>query len=63
MDLGKCHFQLDYQEETIQREPAEFLDKHPLNVFEQRTTQLVEVIDSLTYEEGLPTVAEEEIYR
>ncbi|WP_436935208.1 hypothetical protein [Halovenus marina] len=34
MDLGECHFQIDYQGETVPRERAAFLDIHQLNVFD-----------------------------
>lgn len=54
MDLGKCHFQIDYQGETVQRERAEYLDVHPLNVFDQRTDDLVNVLDAIIWEEGVP---------
>lgn len=58
MDLGECHFQIDYRGETIQRDAAGFLDTHPLNVFEQRTDDLVEALESLTWENGRPEVPE-----
>lgn len=54
MDLGECHIQLDYQGETLQREEAAFLDAHPLNVFDRRIDDLVEVLDALTWEDGVP---------
>jgi hypothetical protein len=56
MDLGECHLQLDYRGETLQRETADFLDTHPLNVFEQRMDHLVAVLDVLTWETDRPTV-------
>lgn len=56
MDLGECHFQLDYQGETLQRETAAFIDTHPLNVFDQRTDHLVDVVEALTWENGRPRV-------
>ena len=49
-DLGECHFQIDYQGETVQREAAVYLDTHPLNVVDQRTADLVDVLDSLTWD-------------
>lgn len=61
MDLGDCHFQLDYQEETVQRQPAAFLDVHPLNVFDQRTDHLVEILDALTWTDDRPEVPEHAI--
>jgi hypothetical protein len=54
MDLGECHFQIDYQETTVQRERAAFLDTHPLNVFDQRINELVDVLDALTWEDSGP---------
>ncbi len=54
--LDECHFQVDYRGETVQRTGATFLDAHPLNVFDRRTDQLLEVLDSMTWEDGRPTV-------
>lgn len=56
MDLGNCHFQIDYQNETVQRTAAEFLDTHPLNVFEHRLNQLIPILNALTWEHDHPTV-------
>lgn len=61
MDLGKCHFQLDYQRKTVQQAEAEFLDVHPLNVFDRRIDDLVAVLNALTWEDGGPHLPEEEI--
>ncbi|WP_255171280.1 hypothetical protein [Natrononativus amylolyticus] len=58
-DLGECHFQIDYQGETVQRENAAFLDVHPLNVFDQRIEDLVEVLNALTWEDGVPRLPNE----
>lgn len=58
-DLGECHFQLDFDGETLQREAAEYLDAHPLNVFDQRVDRLVEVLDAVEWTEGLPRVPEQ----
>ncbi|GAA0669232.1 hypothetical protein GCM10009020_13950 [Natronoarchaeum mannanilyticum] len=57
-EFGECHFQIDYRGETVQRTTAEFLDVHPLNVFDRRTTQLVDVLDSLSWDDDVPTVPE-----
>lgn len=56
MDLGECHFQLDYCDETVQRERAAFLDEHPLNVFDERTDHLVELLASLSWENERPRI-------
>ncbi|MFB6233742.1 MAG: hypothetical protein ABEH61_05745 [Haloarculaceae archaeon] len=56
-ELGTCHFQLDYDGETVQRSEAAYLDAHPLNVFDQRTNDLVDVLDALTWEDGKPQLS------
>lgn len=56
MDLGACHFQLDYRGNTVQRTEATFLDEHPLNVFDRRTDELIEILDSMTWNNGTPRV-------
>ena len=61
MDLGECHFQIDYEGETIQRATAEFLDVHPLNVLDRRLDDLVAVLDALTWEDCVPAVPTEAI--
>ncbi|MFW5924405.1 MAG: hypothetical protein ACOCSP_02255 [archaeon] len=54
VDLGECHLQLDYRGETIQREEATFLDVHPLNVFDRRIDDLVEILEAITWDEERP---------
>jgi len=61
MDLGECHFQIDFQGETVQREEAAFLDAHPLNVFDRRIDDLVDVLDALTWDDGVPDLPKEAI--
>ena len=61
MELGECHLQLDYQGETIRRDEAAFLDTHPLNVFDQRIEHLVAILDSITWEDGIPLVPEPKV--
>ncbi|WP_440763277.1 hypothetical protein [Natronorubrum sp. DTA7] len=58
MDLGACHFQIDYGGETVQRNEAPTLDMHPLNVFDQRTDHLPEILDSLDWDQETPFVPE-----
>jgi hypothetical protein len=60
-DIGECHFQIDYRDETVQRASAAFLDTHPLNVFDERTDQLVAILEQLTWEDGLPTVPKDAV--
>lgn len=60
-DLGECHLQLDYEGETVQRESATFLEMHPLNVFDQRITEVVEVLDAVTWEHDRPRIPSEAV--
>ena len=61
MNLGECHFQIDHHGETVQRDSAEFLDTHPLNVFDQRVDDLVDVLDALTWEHTTPQVPKQAV--
>lgn len=60
-DLGECHFQIDHQGETVQREKAEFLDVHPLNVLDRRIDGLVGILDALRWQDGVPHLPHEAI--
>ncbi|MFB6362089.1 MAG: hypothetical protein ABEH59_12320 [Halobacteriales archaeon] len=55
IDLGECHFEIDYRGEPVQREPSAFLDAHPLNVLETRIEHLETVLNSFIWEDD-PTV-------
>jgi len=61
MDLGECHFQIDYQGETVQRESAAFLDVHPLNVFDRRIDDLVDILDVIDWDDDIPSVSKENV--
>lgn len=61
MDLGDCHFHIDYLGETVQRHVATVLDAHPLNVFDQRTADLVEVLGAITWDNDGPQVPEQAV--
>lgn len=61
MDLGNCHFQIDYRGKTVQRNESAFLDSHPLNVFEQRTDDLVTILDALRWENDQPSVPKQSV--
>lgn len=61
MDLGTCHFQLDYQGETVQRERAAYLDRHPLNVFDKRTDDLVDALPAIIWEAEVPHLPKNEV--
>ena len=57
-DLGACHFQLDYQDETVVRNPAVFTNSHPLTVLEKRLAQVPLILELLTWENGRPDLAQ-----
>lgn len=40
IDLGKCHFQIDFPDGSTVREIAEYLEAHPLYIFESRLRDL-----------------------
>jgi hypothetical protein len=61
MHLGECHFQIDYQGETVQRVEAEFLDMHPLHVLDRRLDDVVAVLDALTWDDGDTALPDEAI--
>ena len=58
-DLGKCHFQIDYRGDAVQREAVAFLDAHPLNVFDRRLDDLADALDALTWDDEVPTLPSE----
>ena len=60
-ELGECHFQIDYRGETTQRSEAAFLDAHPLNVLDRRLDDLVDALDTLTWDDGIPSLPAEAI--
>jgi hypothetical protein len=61
MDLGECHFQIDHRGDTVRRAEAAFLDAHPLNVFDRRLDDLVDVLDALTWDGGIPSLPKEAV--
>lgn len=61
MDLGECHFQVDFERRTVQRDSADYLDIHPLNVFDQRVNQLGTILDALTWTDECPSVPRQTI--
>ena len=61
VDLGECHFQIDSQGGTVQRDEAAFLDMHPLNVFDRRINDLVEVLGALTWDSEVPNLPKEAV--
>lgn len=58
-DLDECHYQLDHEGTTIERDAASFIDAHPLNVLEARLDQLRTVIPALDWSGAHPTVPDD----
>lgn len=56
-DLGECHFQLDYGDETVVRKPAVFHDSHPVNVLEGRLSLVPSILELVTWESGRPELS------
>jgi hypothetical protein len=56
-DLGKCHFQLDYGDRTVTREPAIFHDSHPLGVLEERLWMVPSILNLIEWEDGTPLLS------
>lgn len=48
MEHGRCHFQIDYPDGTIDRTPATTLEAHPLTVVEYRLNTLPEELTTIT---------------
>lgn len=53
-DLGRCHLQIEHQNETLTREPATFIDEHPLSVLEQRLAQLSQTLSGVRWDGAFP---------
>jgi len=47
-ELGKCHFQMEYEGDPLQRTEAEYREDHPLNILGKRLDALPEILRSLS---------------
>lgn len=56
MDLGPCHFQIDYRGETVQRETARVVDEHPMNVFDTRLEEFPAILEELSWDDDRPSI-------
>lgn len=54
--LGNCHFQIDYDGQTVSRDSGLFIDRHPLNVLEARLDQLRSLLPDLDWSEATPSL-------
>lgn len=51
-DLGPVHLQVNQDGSAVDREPATFLDEHPMAVLEARLRQLPEALASVRWTDG-----------
>lgn len=57
-ELGNCHLQVDFEGNPTQRTAAQQLDKHPLNVFDERLQALPKILRETSWEGDSPEVDE-----
>lgn len=53
-ELGPAHLQVNHGSTVVTREPAQFVDSHPLDVVERRLAALGEVVTAVEWAEGRP---------
>lgn len=53
--LGEVHVQVNDESGPVARDPARFIDKHPLAVLEARLEQLPALVDAVEWQDGAPT--------
>lgn len=53
-DLGPVHLQVNDRSTAIDRQPAPFIDSHPLDVLERRLESLPDAILAVEWEDGRP---------
>jgi hypothetical protein len=51
----------DWSGKTVQRAGAEFVEAHPLNVFDRRIDDFVNVVKTLRWEDSIPNLPMENI--
>ncbi|MDZ7688494.1 MAG: hypothetical protein U5J64_07210 [Halobacteriales archaeon] len=51
-NLGPVHLQMNRGSDVVAREPAEFLDSHPLDVVGRRVDALKNLVPAVDFEEG-----------
>lgn len=54
-NLGPVHLQVNDGSTPIDRQPARFVDSHPLDVVEQRFGELEKTVRGVEWEDGQPT--------
>ncbi len=53
-DSGPVHLQVNHGSTVVTREPAQFVDSHPLDVVERRLAALGEVVTAVEWDGGRP---------
>ena len=53
-DLGPVHLQTNDESAAVDRQPARFIDSHPLDVLERRIGELRTVVRAVDWEDGRP---------
>lgn len=54
-DLGRVHLQVNDAGGVVTREPAQFVDGHPIAVLEARLDQLADLVRAVRWQDGRPT--------
>lgn len=54
-ELGAVHVQVNDESGPVDRDVAQFIDKHPLAVLEARLEQLPALVDAVEWHNGAPT--------
>ncbi len=53
-DIGPVHIQVNYGSTAVNREPARFIDSHPLDVVSQRLATLSEAVIAVQWDQERP---------
>lgn len=52
--LGEVHLHVNHGSTVVDRQPAQFVDSHPLDVTERRLESLLDTVSAAEWEEGRP---------
>lgn len=52
--LGPVHLQVNHGSTVVDRQPAQFIDSHPLDVVERRLESLQDAVGAVEWEQGRP---------
>jgi hypothetical protein len=54
-EYGEVHLQVNDGATTVEHQPADFIDSHPLDVLSQRLSQLSEPVEAVRWRNGRPS--------